>query len=336
MRPWIWVTLLALCLIDMAAGAPERSYQDGQSAEPQSSTTTPSDTTPPPDLTTPATSTPSLTVTGQKPLNEPPLPKLPPDQFTNCYSKFNTDPESHMDIAAMTVCQLQLARDERIVIDKCVNRDRKNSPPLAVQACTELLDRNLLQGRERFYLLVNRALAFVAQGDKEHALEDFNAAVKTAPKMAQPYYFRGAFYAQNDVDAALKDFDMALSIDPKLISALRQRAILHLTQKNFSSALADYSEAVRLKPKTATLWSERGYVSILDRDYASAVKDEAEAIRIDPKLARAYFLRGAALGDLGDSANAVNDIRTAVDLDPCLDRYISTQGKTASIVLPPL
>lgn len=71
-------------------------------------------------------------------------------------------------------------------------------------------------------------------------------------------------------------------------------------------------------------------------DYASAVKDEGEAIRRDPKLARVYFLRGAAFGNLGDSPSAVSDLVTAVKLDPSLDHYISSEGKTASIALPPL
>jgi tetratricopeptide (TPR) repeat protein len=321
-RSW---QLSALLLVGIEAGA--HVDNPDQSSQPTSSTI-PSDG--------PATNTPSVTVTGQTPRNEPTLPKLSPDQFTDCYAKYNTDPAATMDIAAITMCQFQLARDERVVIDKCINRDRENAPPLAIQACTELLDRNLLKGRDRFYLFVNRALAFIAQGDKQHALDDYNAAVKSAPKMAQPYYYRGVFLGQNDAESALKDFDTALSFDPTLVSALRQRAIIHLAQKNLGAALADYSEAVQLKPKLAALWSERGYVSIVGRDYASAVRDEAEALRLDPKLARAYFLRGAALGDLGDSVNAVADIRIAVELDPSLDRYISTQGKTASIALPPL
>jgi tetratricopeptide (TPR) repeat protein len=284
--------------------------------------------------TTPAPGTPSVTVTGQKPRNEPTLPKLAPDQFTDCYAKYNS-PDA-LSFWGMKMCQLELARDERIVIDKCVNRDGKSVPPIAIQACTELLDRNLLQGRDRFYLFVNRALAFLAKGDKERALDDFNTAVKLALKRAQPFYYRGVFYGQANVDAALRDFDMALSIDPKLASALRQRAIIYLSQKNLDGALADFSEAVRLQPKTAALWSDRGHLRILVGDYDGALKDEAEAIRLDPKLARAYFLRGAAFGDMGDSANAVSDIRTAVDLDPSLDRYILTKGKTASIALPPL
>jgi tetratricopeptide (TPR) repeat protein len=334
MRRLFMLQLSAWLLVGLAAGA----HADNSNQSSQSPDSPPGSTAPPGSATAtpPETSTPSITVTGKTPRNEPTLPKLAPDQFTECVRTYSTSPEG-MDWIAMERCQFKLAGDTRIVIDKCINRDGKSSPPMAIQACTELLDRNVLQDHERFYLFVNRAKAYFSQGDKQHALDDYNEAVKVAPTKAQPYFNRGVFYAvQTDEGAALRDFNTALSIDPKLVSALSQRAIVYVNQKNFSGALADFSEALRLQPKAAALWSERGYVSILLRDYAGAVKDEAEAIRLDPKLARAYFLRGAAFGDLGDSSNAVSDIVTAVDLDPSLDHYVSTKGKTASISLPPL
>jgi len=337
MRQLISWQLSILLLAGMAAGAQApNSNQNGQSP----------DSPPAENATPPAASqaptrqpmiTPGITVTGTPPHAEPTLPKLPPDQFTDCYAASKTKGPETMDFLGMKLCELQLARDERIVIEKCTNHDGKSAPPVIIQACTELLDRNLLQGHERFYLFVDRAMGYVAQGDKQRALDEYNTAVKLAPKYAQPYYYRGVFYlAQADVDGALHDFDTALSLNPKLVPALLQRAKIHKTQNDFSGARADYSEAIRLKPKTAAVWSERGYVCLLQHDYESAIKDEAEAIRLDPKLARAYFLRGAAFGDLGNSPSAVSDITTAVGLDPSLDRYISSKGKTATLTLPPL
>jgi hypothetical protein len=248
--------LSVLLVVAMAAGA----HADNPNQSSQSQDSPPDSTSPPgasATATAPATSTPSVTVTGKVPRNEPTLPKLAPDQFTKCYATQNTAGPGQLDGLAMSLCQMELARDTRIVINKCVNRDGKSAPPMVIQACTELLDRNILQGHERFYLFVNRALAYVAQGDKQHALDDYNTAVKLAPKYAQPYYYRGIFYAQTDVDAALRDFDTALSLNPKLVPALRQRAIIYLTQNNLDGALADFSEAVRLQPKSAALWSDR-------------------------------------------------------------------------------
>jgi tetratricopeptide (TPR) repeat protein len=343
MRQSISWQLSILLLAGMATGV--HADNPNQSSQSQDSTTPPGASA---TATTPATSTPSVTVTGKVPRNEPTLPKLAPDKFTECFGTNNINGsasvgqlgsigEDAINWSAIMICQGELARDTRIVIAKCTNRDGKSAPPVAIQACTELLDRNLLEGRDRFYPFVNRANAYFVQGDKQHALDDYNTAIQVAPKSAKPYYYRAVFYTlQTDGAAALRDLDTALSIDPKLVLALRQRAIIYLTEKNLSGALADFSEAVRLQPKTAELWSERGYVRLLQDDYESAVKDEAEAIRLDPKLARAYFLRGAAFGDLGDSPSAVSDITTAVGLDPSLDHYVSTKGKTASIALPPL
>jgi tetratricopeptide (TPR) repeat protein len=333
-----WQLSLLLLAATAALAQVPNSIENGRS-----SAIPPAEKTIPPDAsqepTTQSTITPGLTVTGSAPQAESTLPKLAPDKFTECYGKYATNltGSGAPDYIAAETCEFELARDERIVIDKCTNRDDKSAPAVAIQACTELLDRKLLEGHDRFYPYVNRAKAYFVQGDKRRALDDYNMAVQVAPKSPQPYYYRGVFYTfQTDGAAALRDFDTALSIDPKLVLALRQRAIIYLTERNLSGALADYSEAVRLQPKTAALWSERGHVRLLQRDYESAVKDEAEAIRLDPKFAQAYFLRGAAFGDLGNSSNAVSDIQAAVELNPLMAHYVSINGKTASIELPPL
>ena len=332
--------LLSLLLVAMTEGALDNPNQSRQlPSDPPADSATPTDTG---AAAAPlATSLPSVTVTGKV----PPLPKLAPDKFTECYGMNNTNGsvsaghigEEAINMVGIEICEAELDRDTRIVIDKCINRDGKSAPPMSIQACTELLDRHVLEGHARFYLFVNRAMAYFAEGDKPHALDDYNTAVQSSPKNPLPYYYRGVFYAvQSDDDAAMRDFDTALGINAKFVPARHQRAKLYQSRGNFSGALADFSEALRLRPKTAALWSERGYLSLLQRDYQSALKDEAEAIRLDPKLARAYFLRGAAFGDLGNSPDAVSDIKTAVELDPSLDHYISIRGKTASIALPPL
>jgi tetratricopeptide (TPR) repeat protein len=337
MRHLISWQLSVLLLAGVAAGAQiDNSNQNGQSSvgPPAESATPPAASQAP---TTQPMITPGVTVTSNAPHAETTLPKLPPDQFTDCYAASATKGPETVDLLAMKLCQVQLAMDERVVIEKCTNHNGKSAPPVIIQACTELLDRNILQAHERFYLFVDRALGYVAQGDKQHALDDYNTAVKFAPKYAQPYYYRGVFYeGQTDVEAALRDFDTALSLNPQFIPALLERAKIHKTQNDLGGALADYSEAIRMKPKTAAAWTERGYVCLRQHDYESAIKDEAEAIRLDPKLARAWYLRGAAYGNLGDSPNAVSDVATAVRLDPSLDRYISTKGKTATLTLPPL
>jgi Tfp pilus assembly protein PilF len=268
-----------------------------------------------------------------------PLPKLPPDEFTDCMRqgpRGSTVEQGATDLLQLRMCQAQIHYETKIVIEACVNDKENTGLQRVIQACTELLDRNLFEGRDRFSLFANRARAYFALGDKAQALEDYNKAVALAPHNADLYYARGLiFAAQSNYDAALRDFDTAIESNSKSTQALRQRARVYQHLSNFSSSLADYAEAIRLEPRNAALWSERGYVCMREHDYSNAVKNEDEAIRLDPKLAWAFFLRGAAFGNMGDSQNASSDIKTAVGLDPSLAKYVLVQGKTASLSLPP-
>jgi hypothetical protein len=57
---------------------------------------------------------------------------------------------------------------------------------------------------------------------------------------------------------------------------------------------------------------------------------------ITMKRLSSLFLRGVAFANLHDSRNASGDIKSAVDLDPSLAHYVTINGKTASLALPPL
>src|SRR5450631_4185544 len=89
MRHLILWQLSVLFLAGMAAGAQvPNSNQNGQSpGSPPAETATPPDASQVP--TTQPTITPGLTVTSSAPHAEPPLPKLAPDQFTECYGTNN-------------------------------------------------------------------------------------------------------------------------------------------------------------------------------------------------------------------------------------------------------
>lgn len=274
-------------------------------------------------------------VTVTAPRSEQPLPELAPEEFNRCMGMVGYET---IDYTQGVLCEAQLSREKHVVIEACINEKGDTAPPRIIQACTESLDRNIYEGNARYFLFASRAAGYFAQGDKQHALDDYNEAVKLAPRNAYLYYNRGVFYAaQSDDASALRDFDTAIRINSKLVPALRQRAKIYLAGRDFIDARQDYSKAIGLQPKTAALWSERGYVSLRQQDYESAVNDEAEAIRLDPKLARAYFLRGAAaaFGGLGGSHDAIDDIKTAVSLDPALARFVGLKGKSVSLALPP-
>ncbi|HWZ64231.1 MAG TPA: tetratricopeptide repeat protein [Steroidobacteraceae bacterium] len=330
MRRLVWWQLFAwLCAAAAVTAQVQTPTQGGPAAAGPSAESTKDQAAPAPDQT-------KQQVTVTAPRGNQSLPELPDDEFSRCMGMVGS---GVIDYTQAMLCDIQLSREKRLVVEACVNKKGDAAPARVIQACTESLDHNIYEGNARFFLFASRAAGYFAAGDKQHALEDYNEAVKLAPRNAYVYYNRGVFYsAQSDNDAALRDFDAAIGLNSNLVIALRQRARIYQARGNFIDAREDYSKAIGVEPKTAALWSERGYVSLRQKDYDSAVKDEAEAIRLDPKLARAYYLRGAAaaFGGLGDSHQAIDDIKTAVGLDPSLATYVRITDKTASLLLPPL
>lgn len=313
--------------------------------------------------------TPGITISG-KPLHpERPLPQLAPDKFVKCmqfeggaYSRPQNYFEDSEWLERMISCSREQGWQEHRVVAECLYPSDSREFPRIIQACTETLNRNLLRNDYRYYLLADRAQAYLAYGDPRHALADYSAAIKLDPSNAALYYDRAVvFAAQPDDHAALQDLDEAIALDSKFAPALRLRAKidgashdyggalaavpalalqakLHSARHDYSGALADYSQAIRLQPKNAVLWSDRGYVCLRQHDYQGAIQNESVAIGIDPKLALAYFFRGAAFGQLKNSQNAGSDIDAALRLDPSLDSYLVTKvtsnGRNVSITLP--
>lgn len=323
----------------------------------------------------PSTLKPGVTVAATRLHSEPTLPKLPADEFVNCERMLGAG-SARPAGWQVEQCEIKMAQEENIVLGACYDLDGKTEPRRVIQACTEALDRKILEVPQRCFLFVGRADAYFALGDRQHALDDYDAAInlahllpanerfllfapradeylalgntraalddydaaiKSAPHNAALFYNRGiVFITQANYDAALQDLDTALTLNSRFVPALQQRARIYATRGNLVSALADYSEAIRLQPQTAALWSDRGQLDLDRHEYDNAIGDEARAIQLDPKLASAYYLRSVAFGYSGDRSKAITDLQTAVGLDPSLANYVTIKGKSVVLGLPPL
>jgi tetratricopeptide (TPR) repeat protein len=336
----------------------------------------PSDTSPGPGATptgpgeTPASprTLNKVTVTGKLPRTERPPPKLKPDMFVHCMQLEGgaySQPQNYFEDTEWMIrvqeCANEQEWQESAVMAECLYPSNSRALPTIIQACTESLQRDLLQGDDRYYLFADRAQAYFAYGDPQHALADYGAAIKLEPSNAALYYNRAVvFAAQSDDHAALQDLNTAIALNSKFapaqllrakidgeqgyggaladVPALVLRAKMLSSRRDYSGALKEYSQAIHLQPKNAVLWSERGYVCLRQHDYKDAIQYESVAVGLDPKLARAYFFRGAAFGELRDSHSAGSDINAALRLDPSLESYLTTKvtssGNSVSITLP--
>jgi tetratricopeptide (TPR) repeat protein len=99
------------------------------------------------------------------------------------------------------------------------------TPEKQIAGCTGLIQsgRGNQKGlSEAFY---NRGNGYAAKDDFDHAIQDFDQAIKLNPNDAAAFNNRGLSYAhKRQYDRAIEDYDQAIKLDPNYAVALSNRA----------------------------------------------------------------------------------------------------------------
>jgi len=132
----------------------------------------------------------------------------------------------------------------------CNNSD--SSDVQTIIGCSALIK----SGREKKHDLVidynNRGVALYNKKDYDHAILDYNAALKLDPNYAPAYNGRcAAFNAKGNAALAIADCDQAIQIDPKFAYAYNNRSIAKRAKGDAAGAEADIAKARALDPNLA-------------------------------------------------------------------------------------
>ena len=121
------------------------------------------------------------------------------------------------------------------------------------------------------------AAAYMRQDFKKSA-SLFSRAIKTDPKFAPGYVYRGSAYLKSGrLTAAMADFDRAIQLDPDFALAHHLRALVHEKQGDFAKAYRDFDSALHIDPYCSSAYCGRD--SILTGQDAEACDEDAEIIR---------------------------------------------------------
>ena len=162
-----------------------------------------------------------------------------------------------------------------------------------------------------------RGLAYVAQNDYDRGIADFNRAMQIDPKFKWAYSNRGRVYRlKGDYDRAVADYGQALQIDSNFTEAYNNRGYAYSLKADYDRAIADYNQAIQLDPKYATAYENRAYAYLAKADYGRAVADYTQIIQLFPQDADSYFTRGRFNLFAGSTAKALADINQANELNP--------------------
>jgi tetratricopeptide (TPR) repeat protein len=190
---------------------------------------------------------------------------------------------------------------------------------LQISGCTTLIQT----GKEKRPALAqdyfNRASAYDFAGDADHALPDFDQAIKLAPKNAAAYYRRGTIYwLKADYDRAIADFTRAIKVDPKQALYFSYRGYAHYAKGQFDLAINDYDQVLKLQPGNPDAFLNRSLAYNGKADYDHAVADSDQAIKLShtSEATVGYDSRGDAHFHKGDFATAIDDYDHALTLWP--------------------
>jgi len=121
------------------------------------------------------------------------------------------------------------------------------------QICTDALDTEILNTRDRAGTLINRGVLKLRRGTFPEATRDFDQAVKLQPDMGEAYVNRGAAsIGQRRYADSLPDLNRGLELGvQEPAKAYYNRALAHEGLDDPKSAYFDYQKAVEMEPEWA-------------------------------------------------------------------------------------
>ena len=126
--------------------------------------------------------------------------------------------------ATMIVAHLGTANDMTRDWHLCM--DGGGTPDEVIQACTTVLKSDRVETGDLLPAYVHRGIAYYGKKDWEHAIQDFDEAIRIDSKNEEIFNIRGSAYRhKGDCVHALQDYDRALQLKPDYKDAIANRAI---------------------------------------------------------------------------------------------------------------
>lgn len=186
--------------------------------------------------------------------------------------------------------------------------EQEDSSPLAIRACTNVLQGEGLAPEVRARLLTRRGNAWIIEEDNEEAVADFTRALELDKAHIRALRGRArAFTLLDKHEEAAGDWGRIIALDPESATNYLKRAESWLAAGNTSAAMADYDKVAALDPRSIEAHIGRGnvYVALDERANALSAFDRAHAI--DPGNFAPDLARAEAAERWGDTKMAIEN-----------------------------
>ena len=118
--------------------------------------------------------------------------------------------------------------------------DKVENPDPAISACTRIIASRRVNRDDLAAAYNDRGMAYHGKNDEDHAIPDYDEAIRIKPNYGDAYSNRGDSYeAKGDHDRAIADYDKAIAINPRNSDAYFGRAYAYYNKNDFDQAIAD-------------------------------------------------------------------------------------------------
>ena len=169
---------------------------------------------------------------------------------------------------------------------------------------------------------VNRAFAYTQTGEFNHALADYEQALRLDPENEQILFLRGCFYLDlQNHESALQDFDRVLELDEDHDDARLRRASVLMHLKRHSDALGDFEKLIERHPEDPQAYAGRTFAHQMVGDEKAAAEDLDQLLRIMPEKSDEVTIHSLHAKVNWHESNeqydqAINSAEEIIKLDP--------------------
>lgn len=215
-------------------------------------------------------------------------------------------------------------------LDLCSDKNNASANQI-ISGCTALINSGRGNAKGLSEAAYNRGNAYASISDFDHAIADYDEAIRLNPTMAVAFDNRGRAYTdKNEFERAIADYDEAIRLNPNSAVAFHNRCWAQAALGRTSDALSDCNTSLRIKPQDAGTLGTRGFVYLRAGAFDKAIVDYDAALQKAPKmaglkLAAVLYGRGIAKQKHNDPG-ANDDIVAAKALIPDIAEQFGRYG----------
>jgi len=164
---------------------------------------------------------------------------------------------------------------------------------------------------------VMRGIKWIAKGDLDNAIYDFNRAIVIDPDFAEAYSNRGMAYRLKGLyDQAISDYNKSLEINPDDAETYNRRGFSWYKKGDLDRAIGDFNRALKINPQSAVAYFNRGLASHKKGEFDRAIEDCNKVLEINPEHSDAYSIRCLVWLDKNELDRAIKDCDKALKMNP--------------------